>query len=52
MDIQELVDENRALRETLFTIREIIGDALSVGTPLADGDDIAGEDDDDEEFEE
>lgn len=40
MNIQELDDENRELRETLFTIREMIGDG------------IEGEDDNDEEFEE
>jgi hypothetical protein len=49
VDIQELVDENRELRETLFAIREMISDALSVETPIAGGDGINGEDD--EEFE-
>ena len=48
MEIQELVDENKELRETLIAMRDMIDDALSIQVLTADGDD---QEDEDEELE-
>lgn len=43
MDIQELVEENRELRETLHQMREILNEALSTQELDIDDDDAEDE---------